>query len=233
MVIVTAAPKPAGPQVTVDMTVGAANSSDYTDHNYRIAPSNSNQTDLVTHNSVSLLAGSSPGVHYPLARHYIRRVRVPKDNYLVAVFKAAGYHVEPCQSNPNVTSIISFPVALGEGVRTTSEVSMMEKLEVTAILQRYWSDNQVSVTVDFSPAEGAQIANALSLYEDRLKSVSFLPRGDDDNSSYAQMPYEKITEAEYHRLSAKLKPVQTDLQKTKADDVNLEVFCDGDQCVKL
>jgi ribonucleoside-triphosphate reductase len=45
--------------------------------------------------TVSLLAGATPGMHYPESRFYLRRVRVGKDHEVVAPLRAAGFHVEP------------------------------------------------------------------------------------------------------------------------------------------
>jgi hypothetical protein len=41
--------------------------------------------------TVSLLAGATPGMHYPEARYYLRRVRVGKDHEVVEPLRRAGY----------------------------------------------------------------------------------------------------------------------------------------------
>jgi ribonucleoside-triphosphate reductase len=48
--------------------------------------------------------------------------------------------------------VVEFPIDIGQGIRSASEVSMWEQLSLAAFLQRYWSDNQVSSfeTEDFS-----------------------------------------------------------------------------------
>ncbi|KAI7820754.1 hypothetical protein BX661DRAFT_188941 [Kickxella alabastrina] len=129
--------------------------------------------------SVSLLAGATPGMHYPESRFCIRR--------------RAGYRVQP-DSVDLSAAVVEFPVDHGEGMRGLSEVSMWEQLALAALLQRCWSDNQVSCTVTFDPeTEGPQIARALEYYQYQLKSVSFLPRVP-GGAAFPQMPYEAVDE---------------------------------------
>ena len=45
--------------------------------------------------TVSLLAGATPGMHFPEARHYLRRVRLAAGSPLVGALRASGYPVEP------------------------------------------------------------------------------------------------------------------------------------------
>jgi len=79
--------------------------------------------------------------------------------------------VEPCIVDPN-TSIVSFPIDAGYGVRTLAEVSMWEQLSLASLLQRYWADNQVSCTITFDPVrDGPHIKHALEYFQYNLKGV--------------------------------------------------------------
>ena len=163
--------------------------------------------------TVSLLAGATPGMHYPESRFYIRRVRLPKRSQLIEPLEAAGYEIEDSKYEKD-TAVVSIPVDVGAGVRTASSLSLWEQLSLAAFLQRYWADNQVSCTVTFDPeTEKNDIANALQFFQYQLKGVSFLPRA---NGSYVQMPYEEINGEEYNRRYNALK---------KLDFSNI---CDGD-----
>jgi ribonucleoside-triphosphate reductase len=159
--------------------------------------------------TVSLLAGATPGMHYPEARFYTRRVRVASTSPLLATLAAAGHRIEPDVSDPDATSVVEFPVDAGEGVRTAADVPMWEQLSLAAFLQRHWADNQVSCTVTFDPAtEAPRLTDALDYFQYQLKGVSFLPRA--EAGAYAQMPYEAITEAEYRAAVSKLRPLDFD-----------------------
>jgi len=189
-------------------------------------------TSVKPSGTISLLAGATPGVHYPEARFYIRRLRMSASSPLLERLRGAGYLVEPCAVNPSETAVVEFPIDAGPGIRTTRDVSMWEQLSLAAFLQRYWADNQVSATVTFDPArEGPHLEHALQYFQYQLKGVSFLPRL--PASAYPQMPYEAITEEEYaeamsrlhHRvsLSSSHSAVETDAQAQQS-------FCDTDTC---
>lgn len=185
-------------------------------------------TSVKPSGSVSLLAGATPGLHYPESRFYIRRVRLSVHSELVAPLREAGYMVEPAFGSEETTVVVEIPVAIEDEVRTASEVSMWEQLALTAFLQRYWSDNQVSSTVTFdATTEGPQIAAALDLYQYQLKGISFLPRV--EAGAYPQMPYEAISEERYREIAASVKPLQLHAH----EEALAERFCDGDSCLIL
>ena len=187
-------------------------------------------TTIKPSGTVSLLAGATPGMHYPVARHYIRRVRVPSDSPLLAPLRAAGYHVEPCVIDPQRTSVVEFPITAGEGVRAVHEVSMREQLELAAFLQKYWSDNQVSCTVSFPENTNAEeIATLLDEYQHSLKSISFMPI---QTLAYKQLPYEPISKSRFWQMiEGKRRPNWNAVDHSVPIDHDDERFCDGDACL--
>lgn len=191
--------------------------------NWLCIPRSIRTTSIKPSGTISLLAGATPGCHYPSSRYYIRRVRLAANSDLVPQLRDAGYHIEPDQVSAG-TLVVSFPIDSGD-VRTAPEVSMWEQLSLVASLQRWWSDNSVSATVTFDPeTEGPQIGHAMNYFQYSLKAVSFLPRY--KNGAFPQMPYEEITAAQYDEMMAKLRLVE--LQS--ADDSEIERGCDGDSC---
>jgi len=143
--------------------------------------------------TVSLLAGATPGIHMPESRFYIRRVRINRDSELIAPLTAAGYHLEPAESDPSGTLVVSIPIDSGPGLRTSKDTTLWEQLSLAAFMQRHWADNQVSCTVTFDPlTEAKSLAPALDMFQYQLKGISFLPRL--KAGAYAQMPYEEIEE---------------------------------------
>ena len=186
-------------------------------------------TSVKPSGTVSLLAGATPGMHWPVSPYYLRRIRVGTTDPLLPVLSKAGFDVEPCVGSEETTSVVSFPVSVGEGVRSASDVSMWEQLSFAALLQRYWADNQVSCTVSFDPeTEGKDIDKALDLYQYQLKAISFLPRHKD--SPYPQMPYEPITKQEYEQAIGALNQKKLSAKKISADHQE-DRFCDGETCV--
>lgn len=180
--------------------------------------------------TVSLLAGESPGVHWaPGGTYHLRGVVFQKDDPMVALFRDAGYKVEESAYTPETSVFIQFPIhSLAK--RNERQVTIFEKINLAATVQRYWSDNSVSVTVSFDAKEEAQyVPTVLSMYEGQLKTVSFLPMG---NDVYAQQPYQESSEEEY--LDASETTLRVDLSGIytggKALDAEGEKYCTTDAC---
>ena len=184
-------------------------------------------TSVKPSGTVSLLAGSTPGVHYPESRFYIRRIRLSNHSPLVEPLKKAGYKVESAFGSEDTTVVVEIPVDAGDGIRTVKELTIWEQLSLAAFMQKYWADNQVSCTVTFDPkTEGNQISNALDYYQYQLKGISFLPRH--DTGAYKQMPYEEITEQRYGKILSNLSKLN--FRQVKGNEAIVEKFCDGDMC---
>jgi len=184
-------------------------------------------TSIKPSGTVSLLAGATPGIHFPESRYYIRRMRLGINSNLVPSLEKAGYKVEPAFGSEESTVVVEIPVDLGEGVRTLDDVSMWEQLSLAALAQKYWADNQVSCTVTFDPeTEGDQIAHALDIFQYQLKGISFLPRL--ELGAYKQMPYESITAEDYKTMKGSLSKLS--FGRVKGEEIAIERFCDNDVC---
>ena len=130
-------------------------------------PKSNKKTSVKPSGSVSLLAGSTPGLHASHSEYYKRRIRVAKNSELLPRIQESGYHIEEDIKDPS-SMVVSFPIHV-PGVRAKKDISMWEQLERAAFLQNIWADNQVSITVTFDPkTEGNQIAQALDYYQTRL-----------------------------------------------------------------
>lgn len=189
-------------------------------------------TSVKPSGTVSLLPGVTPGIHFPHAEYYIRRVRLQANSPLVLSLEVAKYHVEEDAYSPN-TVVVSFPVHEKDFDRSKDDVSIWEQLELAAQMQQYWADNQVSVTVTFKPEEAKDIKPALELYETRLKGVSFLP---DKDHGYVQTPYETVDKTTYDSMVAAILPVDafTMMANAMAGGNAHEVterFCTNDTCM--
>jgi ribonucleoside-triphosphate reductase len=180
-------------------------------------------TSVKPSGTVSLLCGSTPGVHYPHSEHYFRVIRFASDSPILAKLKDAGYPWYDLDPKEPKTHAVYFPVKEENFDRGEQDVSMWEQLENAAQMQAYWADNQVSVTVKFKPEEAKDIVKALELYEVRLKGVSFLPHS---GHGYEHAPYQKISEAEYKLYSAMIKPYDL----AEGGHEKTDEFCDGGAC---
>ena len=179
--------------------------------------------------TVSILAGESPGVHWtPGGKYFLRAIRFSNDDPMLPLFTFAGYRVEPASESPKTTSVVFFPV-MSDASRSEKEVSIYEKMSLSAMAQRHWSDNSVSVTISFdAEAEKKDVGTVLHLFDGQLKTVSFLPMG---NAVYPQMPYTQITKKEYDKYAFELLRIDfTDVYAGMAADAIGEKYCSTDFC---
>ena len=183
--------------------------------------------------TVSILAGESPGVHWtPGGKHFLRTIRFSNLDPMLPLFKMANYRVEPAFESPDTTSVVYFPIA-SDATRSDKEVTIFEKMALAAQAQRYWSDNSVSVTISFnSETESQHVGTVLHMYDGQMKTVSFLPQG---NDVYPQQPYSQITEDEYTEYTMQLFPIDfSGVYAGMAADAVGEAYCTTDACeVKL
>jgi len=179
--------------------------------------------------TVSILAGESPGVHWtPGGEFFNRTIRFSNEDAMLPLFKMANYKVEPASESPETTSVVYFPIK-SEAIRSEKDVTIFEKVALAATAQRYWSDNSVSVTISFDKEKEAQhVGTVLHMYDGQLKTVSFLPIG---NDTYPQMPYTQITKEEYEENAGKLFPIDfSGVYAGMAADAIGESYCTTDSC---
>lgn len=179
--------------------------------------------------TTSLIAGTTAGVHWPTTSGwYIRRLRFHKTDPMVQLIRDAGYPVETDQNDPGSTVVASFPVK-GLDVRSEREVSIWEKAHLAAMAQRYWADNMVSVTVSFREEEQKEILPLLRSLKGQLKSISFLPITD-EGTTYAQAPYEPISEEDALQMLEKVKHFDMQSLYSNGKEAEGEMFCTTDVC---
>jgi ribonucleoside-triphosphate reductase len=175
--------------------------------------------------TVSLLAGVSPGMHYPEGGYVLRRVRIAETSQLAERLIGAGVRYERDLYSAG-TLVFEFPVAYGKGqTRSVRNVSLWEQAAVLVMLQRAWADNAVSNTLKFQPDEAGEIARVLAFTLPQVKTVSLLP--DVDEGAYPQMPLERIDREEFERRMAEME--QVDWAGLNGDGAGSR-YCDGEAC---
>ena len=187
--------------------------------------------------SASILSGSTPGVHFPVFNTFIRHIRFQRTDPLVKVLQDAGYKVEPDKKLPKSTVVIGFPVKLEANVRHEQEVPVREKVDLAVLAQRYWADQSVSSTISFHPHEKEELATAFKDYWGQFKSMSTISmfdqsQMDEDTKTYAQLPFQAITEGEYNELVSNLKEVDLDAVYNKKGNEEAigDNYCSSDKC---
>lgn len=188
-------------------------------------PKSIKTTSIKPSGTVSLLAGVTPGVHYPESQYYIRRIRLRNNSELLPPLQKAGYKIENDVVDPSAV-VVEVPVHMPD-VRTNDQVTIWEKVALASFIQLYWADNQVSCTVTFKPEEADQIKHVLDYYQYSLKGISFLPKT--KGGQYKQMPYEEITKEQYESTIKNIKPFV--VKNVSNIETKVEMYCDGDACI--
>jgi adenosylcobalamin-dependent ribonucleoside-triphosphate reductase len=190
-------------------------------------PKSIKTTSVKPSGTVSLLAGATPGLHYPESRFYIRRMRLSNQSDLIEPLKKAGYKIEPAFGSEDTTMVVEIPVDVGEGIRTAIELSIWEQFSLAAFMQRHWADNQVSCTATFDPeTESTELPHVLNYFQYYLKGISLLPRL--NGGAYKQMPYESIDEKTYHFEVEKLGYLS--FVGVEGEQAEVDKFCNNDVC---
>ena len=190
--------------------------------NWLCIPKSIKTTSIKPSGSISLLAGATPGMHYPENDYYIRRIRIAKNSSLLQSCKEAGYFIEE-DAYDSSSMVVEIPVEMK--CRTVDKVSIWEQVSLASFIQTWWADNQVSCTVTFKPEEAKEIPSILNYFKYNLKAISFLPKT--EKGAYKQMPYEAITKEKYEELSKNIKPLNID---SLQQDSKPELYCDSVSC---
>lgn len=188
-------------------------------------PESKRKTSVKPSGTVSLLAGAFPGVHYAHSEFYLRSVRLAKNSPLIPALKRANYRIEESLTDEH-TLVVYFPIKEQNFRKSKADVTMWEQLNNAAMMQRYWADNSVSVTISFSDIEAPDIPEALEMYRDKLKAVSFLPFKD---HGYKQAPYTTVTEEDYNAYVQSLGELTFETAITDEDRA-ADKFCQGEAC---
>lgn len=174
--------------------------------------------------TLSLLPGTTSGVHPAIAQYMIRRVRISSNHPLVETCREHGYHVEYQRNFDDTedrsTVVVEFPFAYPEGTVLAKDLTAVDQLEWVKKLQTEWSDNSVSCTVYYRKEELPEIRAYLEKnYDKGFKTLSFLLHSD---HGFKQAPFEEITKERYDELIKKTRLI---------DKIEQELDMDGSDCI--
>ena len=199
---------------------------------FRGWPESIKLTTLKPSGTLSLLSGSTPGVHPAYSKYYIRRVRMSSDDALIKICKEAGFKVEYALnldgSENHSTMIVEFICNAGENTPVAKDVSAVDQLELVKKMQTIWSDNSVSVTVYYTMDQLDSIKNWLKEnYESSTKTVSFLSHNE---HGFIQAPYQEITHEEYNDRIKNIKDISIFIKGNLSGSILEGLECEGGAC---
>ena len=167
-----------------------------------------NVTAVKPSGTLSLLANAtSAGTHPNHSPYHYRTIRIDKANPMFKVIKKLNWRIEDDITRPNSTAVVYFPVE-SEAKRTKFDVSAVEQLDRYRRFQKFYTDQNTSVTVSVQNHEWESVIDWLAGNWADFTAVSFLPLTD---HKYAQAPYQDIDQAEYEKAVAGLDDLSHEL----------------------
>ena len=186
----------------------------------------------------SLVLGTSSGIHAWHNEHYIRRIRVGKNESIYTYLMLN--HPELLEDEyfkPHLQAVISVPQKAPTGAITRQE-SALDLLKRVSQVWKEWvkpghrkgaNKNNVSVTVSIKPDEWQEVGDWMWENRENFTALSVLPYSD---HTYIQAPFEDITEEQYTELVKTLHTINLDDVVELEDVTNLqgEAACAGGAC---
>ena len=188
--------------------------------------------------TTSLTLGTSSGIHAWHAKHYIRRLRVGKNeaiyDYLAANHKEL---IEDDYFRPGDTAIISIPQKAPKGsiIRTESAFDLLERVKKVAT---EWvipghakgsNTHNVSATISLKENEWDKAGQWMWDNRTSYNGLSVLPY---NGGTYKQAPFEDITKKQFDDMLTYMMAIDLTKVIELDDNTNLkgEVACGGGAC---
>jgi ribonucleoside-triphosphate reductase len=195
-------------------------------------------TTVKPEGTTSLVLGSSSGIHAWHNKHYIRRLRVGKNEPIY--HHLAKYHPELLEDEyfkPHQQAIISVPMEAPDDAITRNEAAK-DLLRRVAAVWNMWvktghrkgdNINNVSTTVSIKPHEWEEVGEWMWDNREFYTALSVLPHND---HSYIQAPFEDITKERYDEMVKSLHALDLSAVYEPMDETELQqtVACGGGAC---
>ena len=183
--------------------------------------------------TTSYFADSSPGVNPRHFKYALRRVTLKKNDPLVTVLKQSGVPLEDSVYNDNEIFAV-FPLKAPDGALTLEDMTAIDQMELYLSVLENWSDQAVSVTVNFEDGEQDAIKDWLWAHREKVTSMTFLKN---DGKQFPQMMIEEIDKTRYNELANTFPEIQWELlQGLEQEDYtegSNEVGCSGGTCALM
>jgi ribonucleoside-triphosphate reductase len=185
--------------------------------------------------TTSLTLGTSSGIHAWHNDHYVRRIRVGKNEAIYSYLKEnIPELIEDDKFRPHDTALIKVPQKAPQGAITRHESALdllrrVKGISDTWIKGGHQSGNNthnVSATITVKPNEWKSVGEWMWLNRKCYNGLSVLPHSE---HTYVQAPFTDCTKEEYESLLQSVKRIDLDLIIEDQDETNLsgEIACAG------
>ena len=188
--------------------------------------------------TTSLALGTSSGIHAWHNDHYIRRIRVGK-NEPIYTYLSINHPdlVEDEYFRPHDTAVISVPQRAPENAITRHESALQLLKRVKAVSQEWikaghrrgQNTHNVSATISIKESEWIDVGEWMWENRDHYNGLSVLPH---DGGTYVQAPFEDCSAEKYEKMVESLQAVDLTKVVELEDNTDLksEAACSGGQC---
>jgi ribonucleoside-diphosphate reductase alpha chain len=188
--------------------------------------------------TTSLVLGTSSGIHAWHSDHYLRRLRVGKNEPIYSFLHENHPElVEDEYFRPHDTAVISVPQRAPEGaiLRTESALQLLKRVKKVT---ESWvhpgggkgpNNHNVSATISLKDSEWTDVGEWMWENRAAYTGLSVLPY---DGGSYKQAPFEDCSVERYEALMASLSKIDLSKMTESQDNTDLtaEAACAGGSC---
>lgn len=195
-------------------------------------------TAIKPEGTASCVLGSSSGIHARHAEHYLRRVRMNKDDELARYLTRVVPELVEEDLFSKSGIVVTIPQESPESAINRHNESAITLFDRVKQYYNNWiipghrsgsNTHNVSCTINYKPEEVSELRTRL--WEDRLQyaAVSLLPFSD---SVYMQAPFEDCDEKTFHKFNAMVKDIDLTKVMEMEDNTNRaeQLACSGGVC---
>jgi adenosylcobalamin-dependent ribonucleoside-triphosphate reductase len=193
-------------------------------------------TTIKPSGTISKVMACTEAAHLPPYSFYVRWVICEKNSEKHMEYVSRGYPVKDVSHQYHNCVVIGFPTKhpiadiMGpENVIMADEVIAEDQFKWVSLLERFWfgpdkRNNQVSYTLKYDNKKVShdEYLDIILKWQPKVRCCAVMPFTDE--SAYAYLPEEKITEEKYYELMALIDP------KTTEEYSEEELMCDGGAC---
>jgi len=188
--------------------------------------------------SSSCVLGSSSGVHARHAEHYLRRVRMNKDDSLARYLTSVVPELVEDDIFSPTGIVLTIPQQSPKNAVIRANESALALFDRTMHVYNNWvktghrsgvNTHNVSVTISYKQEEIEELFNSLWNNRDSYSGVSLLPF---DGGTYQQAPFEECTKETFEKYNA----LVTEIDLTKVIELEdntdriQQLACGGGAC---
>lgn len=181
-------------------------------------------TTIKPEGTASCVLGSSSGIHARHAAHYLRRIRMNKDDALALYLKATIPELVEDDTFSANGVVVTIPQESPKGAIIRNGETAKSLFERTIFYHENWikpghnsgvNTHNVSVTISYKKEETDELFDLLWSHRDSYTAISLLPF---DGGNYTQAPFEECDKETFDKYNAMVKDI--DLTKVQEENDN-------------